>query len=224
MGGSLFFLFPDIYSGPCRFLYLGEIERRSEATQKVKKKKNLPASLSIPPNKVFHLTCVSGRALHGSFRRSGFSFPSLFFFLFSSLFFPPPQVALPHNNILSPSLTCLPSPSCLRLSPIKSIEREKRKNKNKKKMEKRNRRWWWWYMLYKKKISKDYRAGNKARLTGSLFSRSSTHNILFFLPIPLLHNAPTCAYFIFRRFYSFAPYSRHTTYNSSTREKEEEEK
>jgi hypothetical protein len=180
LGGSP--LFPGIYSGPCRFLYLGEIERRSEATQKVKKKKKkkpcLPPQQSLP----------SDVCLRKSPSRFLPSFGVLFFLSFLlpilSLFLPLKLRSRFHTIIYSLSLTCLPSPSCLRLSPIKSIERKK---KWKREIDGGG-------TCYIKR-SEDYRAGNKARLTGSLFSLSlslpSTQH-----PLPLLHNAPTCAYFI----------------------------
>ena len=136
LGGSP--LFPGIYSGPCRFLYLGEIERRSEATQKVKKKKKktLPPSPTkssiwrVSPEEPFTVPSVVRGSLFPLFSSS------------HSLPFPPPQVALPlpHNNILS--LTHLSSFPILSPSFPNQIYWEK------KKMEKRNRRRW--YMLYKK--------------------------------------------------------------------------
>jgi hypothetical protein len=68
------------------------------------------------------------------------------------------------------------------------------------------------------KRSEDYRAGNKARLTGSLFSLLDTQH-----PLPYsLHIMPTCAYFI-PSLIPFAPY-RHTTHKSVPRREKKKKK
>lgn len=144
-GGPFFSLSGHIFRTLPFSIFGGDWKKKWGNTES-KKKINLLASLSIPPNKVFHLTCVSGRALHGSFRRSGFSFSSLFFFLFSSLFFFLPLKLRFHTIIYSLPHSLVFLPHLVSVFPQSNLLREKReKIKIKKKMEKRNRRWWWWY-------------------------------------------------------------------------------